>query len=654
MLGRIGGGRFALTRALFTARRISHPVRTDTYISAVSQKIDTKGSSLLLVDDVPENLALLVEVLERAGYEIYVATNGSDALQVTAKVKPDLVLMDVRMPGMDGFETCRRLKAQPDLASIPIVFLTAQPETDDLTAGFDAGGVDYLTKPFRNEEILVRVRTHLERAAQSVSLADLEVSSAAFEERIRVLMIDDQPLVGEAVRRLLADQEDIDFQFMSEASDIRRTVAKVNPSVLLLDLVMPGVDGFEVLAELRNHASTAQLPVIVLSSAEEGDRKSKAFASGASDYLVKVPDQLELVARIRHHTASHIRLLQRNQAYAELKQSQEALERSSAFIRRVFGRYVSDDIVDTLLDNPDRLDVGGVLRQVTILMSDLRGFTSLSERLPAAKVVAIINRYLGAMTEIIMQYDGTIEEFMGDGIKATFGTLGGAETPHAAQAVACAIAMQRAMEGVNSANIVEGLPEVEMGIGLHTGKAVVGNIGSQKRAKYGVFGRHVNLAARIESFTVGGQILISEFTHAEVTAPLSFRGELQIEPKGVQEPIAVYDVSSIGAPFDLQLPTVLDDPLRTLAPPLPLLVRILSQKDAGGSEYDGVFVEVGRRGARLRSEAPIAFLDDLRLFLENESGDREVYAKAVSIDDDAILVRFTSLPEVVQGVFGQL
>ena len=437
----------------------------------MNQKIDTKGSSLLLVDDVPENLALLVDVLERAGYEIYVATNGADALQVTANVRPDLILMDVRMPEMDGFETCRRLKAQPDLASIPIVFLTVQSETEDMTAGFDAGVVDYVTKPFKNEEVLVRVRTHLERAAQSVSLADLEVSNAASEERIRVLMIDDQRMVGEAVRLLLADQQDIDFQFMSDASDVRRTVAKVNPSVLLLDLVMPGVDGFEVLGELRNHASTAQPPVIVLSSAEEGDRKSKAFASGASDYLVKVPDRLELVARIRHHSASHIRLIQRNQAYSELKQSQEALERSSAFIRRVFGRYVSDDIVDTLLDNPNRLDMGGVLREVTVLMSDLRGFTSLSERLPAAKVVAVINRYLGAMTEIIIQCDGTIEEFMGDGIKATFGTLGGAETRHAEQAVACAIAMQCAMEGVNSANIAEGLPEVEMGIGLHTGKA---------------------------------------------------------------------------------------------------------------------------------------------------------------------------------------
>ena len=108
--------------------------------------------------------------------------------------------------------------------------------------------------------------------------------------------------------------------------------------------------------------------------------------------------------------------------------------------------------------------MGGALRDVTVMMSDLRGFTTLSERLPAEKVVAVINRYLGAMTEIIMEYEGTIEEFMGDGIKATFGTLAD-ESGHAERATACAIAMQRAMTEVNTANVAAGIPEIEMGIG---------------------------------------------------------------------------------------------------------------------------------------------------------------------------------------------
>ena len=148
-------------------------------------------------------------------------------------------------------------------------------------------------------------------------------------------------------------------------------------------------------------------------------------------------------------------------------------------------------------------------------MSDLRGFTTLSERLQPEQVVTILNRYLGTMVDVILRYHGTIDEFIGDAIFVIFGAP--IWRSNAAQhAVACAVDMQLAMAVVNEHNRREGLPEVEMGIGIHTGEVVVGNIGSDRRAKYGVVGRHVNLTARIESCTVGSQILISEATRREV------------------------------------------------------------------------------------------------------------------------------------------
>ena len=167
----------------------------------------------------------------------------------------------------------------------------------------------------------------------------------------------------------------------------------------------------------------------------------------------------------------------------------QQLERRNQFIRETFGRYTSDDIVGVLLDLPEGLKLGGEKRQVTLLMSDLRGFTALAERLEATQVVALLNHYLSAMVEIIQRTGGTIDEIIGDAILVLFGAP--VAMPDAAQrAVRCALEMQKAMREVNEYNFQMGWPEIEMGIGLHTGEVVVGNIGSTKRSKYGVVGQH--------------------------------------------------------------------------------------------------------------------------------------------------------------------
>src|SRR5690242_15816668 len=116
---------------------------------------------ILLVDDVPANLTVLTSALEPEGYEILAAPSGSIALQVAAKAKPDLILLDIMMPGMDGLETCRRLKQNEATRDIPVIFITARNETESVVEGFHAGGVDYVTKPFQAGEVLNRVATHL-------------------------------------------------------------------------------------------------------------------------------------------------------------------------------------------------------------------------------------------------------------------------------------------------------------------------------------------------------------------------------------------------------------------------------------------------------------------------------------------------------------
>ena len=117
---------------------------------------------ILLVDDVPENLQLLGNTLQEENYEIAVASSGADALNFVNEVQPDLILLDVMMPEMDGYEMCRRLKKMPQCSTIPIIFITARVETEDIVRGFEAGGVDYVTKPFKPAELKARVRTHLQ------------------------------------------------------------------------------------------------------------------------------------------------------------------------------------------------------------------------------------------------------------------------------------------------------------------------------------------------------------------------------------------------------------------------------------------------------------------------------------------------------------
>ena len=143
--------------------------------------LDLKDSKILVVDDVPANLDILVEALDREGYNVLVASNGTTALEVAAYARPDLILLDVMMPGIDGFETCRRLQADRNLEDTPVIFLTARDDIEGIVEGFEAGGLDYITKPFKKEEVLVRVRTHLERTLLARNLAEL---NAHLEQKV--------------------------------------------------------------------------------------------------------------------------------------------------------------------------------------------------------------------------------------------------------------------------------------------------------------------------------------------------------------------------------------------------------------------------------------------------------------------------------------
>jgi PAS domain S-box-containing protein len=341
----------------------------------------------------------------------------------------------------------------------------------------------------------------------------------------------------------------------------------------------------------------------------------------------------------------------RKRIEAELQRLAGQVEVRNRFIRETFGRYLTDEVVATLLESPAGLRMGGEKRKVTMMMTDLRGFTSLSERLAPERVVALLNRYLTTMVKVIKQHDGTIDEFIGDAIFVLFGAPVWREDD-AQRAVACAVAMQLAMAEVNEQNRQEDLPELEMGIGIHTGRVVVGNIGSPDRMKYGVVGSHVNLTSRIQSYTTGGQILISETTRQEAGSMLSIGKQTEIKAKGIEQPVTVAEVLGIGGRYKLYLPETADAVV-PLAEEIPLRYAVVEGSHLGGETLNGSITKLSPRGAEARLEKPVPPLSNLKMGLIGSEG-REIpgalYAKVVAAvpgSTSVFSIRFTSMsPEI--------
>ncbi|OUL37669.1 hypothetical protein BV372_01535 [Nostoc sp. T09] len=338
------------------------------------------------------------------------------------------------------------------------------------------------------------------------------------------------------------------------------------------------------------------------------------------------------------------------------------LKNRNALIRQVFGRYLSDEIVSNLLENPLGLELGGTRRKITILISDLRGFTATAERLSPEQVIAILNFYLEYMADVITHYEGTIDEFMGDGILTLFGapTVRANDTE---RAVACAIAMQQAMIPVNQQMQEWGFPELEMGIGIHTGEVVVGNIGSEKRTKYGVVGSHINLAYRIEACSVGGQIIISEDVLSEVRDIVQVDAQQKVQMKGVKDPINLYEISGIAGEHNLFL-SKSEEQFLDLPEPILLQYVTLESKHVGDRWYDAEIIQLSCREAliqhhNLDGELP-APLTNLKLILLNnnlpqEAGE-DIYAKVLekSAPEGSFYIRFTGLPPSVRTMLDHL
>ena len=325
------------------------------------------------------------------------------------------------------------------------------------------------------------------------------------------------------------------------------------------------------------------------------------------------------------------------------------------FLRKMFGRYLSENVMNTMIESPDSIRLGGEKRKVTILLTDLRGFTPLSERLDPEQVMTLLNRYFDVMMRICKEYHGTIHDIIGDSLLVSFGALLEVKD-HAQAAVACAIEMQNAMQRVNEENIREGLPQLEMGIGLNTAEVVVGNIGSEDRAKFGVVGSGVNMASRIESYTVGGQILISESVRREAGEVLRIDERREVLPKGAEAPLTIYEVGGIGGQYNLALKGK-EPAMVTLVQQIPLRYTSLDGKHV---DKEGLVVRLSGKSAEIELDEPVEVMTNLKMNLRDvpmELAARDFYGKVIAHTGEKRrigLIRFTSVPPEIGGYFQAL
>jgi class 3 adenylate cyclase len=300
------------------------------------------------------------------------------------------------------------------------------------------------------------------------------------------------------------------------------------PDLIILDVNMPGMTGIEVCERLKSSPVTTKIPIIMLTAMGDIDHRVRGLKAGAEDYLTKPVNPRELIERVRTRLRA--------------KTENDELRKVQIQIRETFGRFVSASVVEELLRAPDQVQLGGRSQDVTVMFIDLEGFTSISERTEPEKLLSVLNRYHTMLVGVIREYGGTIDKFIGDGIMALYNTPL-QQSDHVARAVRTALAIRRALPAFHAQ--FEPHFRMKINFGIHTGNAVVGNVGAPDIMNYTAVGDTVNIAARLQSASHDGMITISEAVRAPIRERLTAVPLGPLKMRGRVEEVHIYDVQSL-------------------------------------------------------------------------------------------------------------
>jgi two-component system cell cycle response regulator len=268
------------------------------------------SARILVVDDIPANVKLLEARLSAEYFDVLTASNGAEALQICARAECDIVLLDVMMPDMDGFEVCRRLKSNPATHFIPVVMVTALDSPADRVRGLEAGADDFLTKPVSDVVLIARVRslTRLKMMTDELrmrAITSLEIGMEAPERSAvndtgrngRILLVDDRPSSYERLAPMLSAEHHVDVE--TDPAQALFYAAEGNYDLLIVSLSLDNFDGLRLCSQARSLERTRQVPILAISDADNNARLLRGLEIGVNDYLLRPVDRNELLARAR-------------------------------------------------------------------------------------------------------------------------------------------------------------------------------------------------------------------------------------------------------------------------------------------------------------------------------------------------------------------
>jgi len=348
----------------------------------------------------------------------------------------------------------------------------------------------------------------------------------------RILVIDDQPANVKLLDQLLSLSGYQVATALSGAEGLLR-LGESKPDLVLLDVVMPGMSGYEVCRAIRNNPATALLPVVMVTALDPGEERVKGIEAGADDFLSKPINQAEILARVR--SLLRIRSLQK-QVEA---QAVQLVEQRVARLRRFLSPKVVDLILAGQLDDPEATR----RREVTILFADLRGFTAFCDAAPPEDVMTVVRQYHAEIGRLAEIHDGTIEHFEGDGVMLVFNDPVPLPDP-ALSAVRMAVDLRDGVERLAQGWRKLGY-RLGCGLGIAQGFATIGTIGFPGRQDYGTIGLVCALAARLCSEAGSGEVLVSQRVHGRLESRVVALPMGNLDLKGFREPVAAYNVVSV-------------------------------------------------------------------------------------------------------------
>lgn len=472
---------------------------------------DDSPKRILLVDDSKVIQTHVGGILRDEGYEVLGAMDGVEGLAVANAEIPDLIISDVEMPNMDGFEMCSKVKKGDATQDIPVIMLSSRGGSMDIDRGFDSGANDYLTKPLDEDALF--------------SLLE-QIFSGDQGKREKVVVAEDSLVQRNLIVQGL-EQQGFDVRSAKNGKLALEHVLEDTPDLIITDCDMPVMDGREFTREVRTHDHLAQVPIVMLTAADSAKERTKGLHAGVNAYLSKpfIPDKILVIAEklIAEHR------LKRESAAMQRCLSDAAIEAATKAADAAHGEHT---------------DMHVERRVVTVIFTHIVGFTPMTESMEAEALVSLLNEYFDAITPVVKENGGIIDKFIGDCVMAVFhGEDDSSKGDSAFGAVKTGVEMQKRLKAFN-----EGRENpIDMRVGINSGSAIMGDIGaSAVRRDHTVIGDNVNIAARLESSAAAGTVLISQSTYDLIPDRIVATELEPIMVKGKSEPVHVFRAEDVA------------------------------------------------------------------------------------------------------------